>query len=68
MLYKIFGNNGKHTRIAVGCASLPKKCCCRDFFNILYKINNHQSLALKRQHLKKPKIGILIIKKPILVN
>ena len=24
MIYKILGNNGKHTRIAVGCASLPR--------------------------------------------
>ena len=36
--------------------------------SIIFEINNHQSLALKRQHLKKPKIGMLFIKKPILVN
>ena len=24
MIYKILGNNGKHTRIAVGCTSLPR--------------------------------------------
>ena len=24
MIYKILGDNGKHTRIAVGCASLPR--------------------------------------------
>ena len=37
----------------------------QDYF---YKINNHQSLDLKRQHLKKPKIGKIVMKKPILVN
>ena len=27
MIYNILGENGKHTRIAVGCASLPRNAC-----------------------------------------
>ena len=27
LIFKIFGDNGKHSRIAVGCNSLPKNAC-----------------------------------------